>query len=229
MHIIGGGMLANAFKNADITSRELVLFASGVSNSLEEDQTEFDRERDLVNEYLKCNYCFVYFSTCSLSDSSLSKTKYVLHKKQIENIIKSKGNYFIFRLPQVVGYTKNNNTLTNFIYNKIRLDQTFDLWKYATRNLIDIDDVVKIISFMINKNIGYNTIINVAASSSTSILTIVKHFEQIMNKEARYNIVSKGYPYHIENQITDEIAKKIGVQFNSNYLYKVLSKYYSRS
>jgi nucleoside-diphosphate-sugar epimerase len=227
MHIIGNGMLAKAFKGAAITSRELVLFASGVSNSLEEDKIEYDRELDLVNDHLKSNYSFVYFSSCSLEDSSLSGTKYVLHKKKIENIIISRGDYFIFRLPQVVGFTKNTNTLANFLYNKIRSDLPFDIWQYSTRNLIDVDDVVKITSFMIDNNIGHNTISNVAATSSTSILTIVNCFEQILNKEARYKIVQKGCPYDIENQRTDAIAKKIGVQFTADYLYNMLSKYYS--
>ena len=45
--IIGNGLLAKAFieyKNND----EIVIFASGVSNSLEEKQSEFKRETDLL-------------------------------------------------------------------------------------------------------------------------------------------------------------------------------------
>lgn len=229
MEIIGNGMIAKGFKIAAITSRELVIFASGVSNSLEEDKIKFNREIDLLNQHLKTNKCFVYFSSCSIDDISLGRTEYVVHKKNIENIIVSRGNYFIFRLPQVVGYSKNTHVLANFLYSKIKKDQQFEIWKYATRNFIDIDDVFKIVKYMIDNNIGFNTVTNIAASSSSAILTIVKCFEQIVNKEANYTIVEKGCPYQIETQQSDAVAKKIGLQFDSEYLYKTLSKYYSEN
>ena len=75
--IIGKGMIAKAFdlykKNQDI-----VIFASGVSNSLEENIKCFEREEALLKKTILENKSatFVYFSTCSIMDQSVNQKKY---------------------------------------------------------------------------------------------------------------------------------------------------------
>ena len=67
--IIGNGLLAQAFSEYN-NNDEILIFASGVSNSLEEKESEFDREAKLLKSVIT-NYpdkTMVYFSTCSVYD-----------------------------------------------------------------------------------------------------------------------------------------------------------------
>ena len=62
--IIGNGLIANSFLDSDLNN--IIIFASGVSNSKEENLLEFDREKKLLLRiiYENFNKKIVYFSTC---------------------------------------------------------------------------------------------------------------------------------------------------------------------
>mgnify|MGYP007017084323 CR=1 FL=1 len=78
--IVGRGLLASLFLEND--REDIIFFASGVSNSLEDRQEEFLREETLIKKTIEenPNKIFVYFSTCSVYDSSKTGSDYVLHK-----------------------------------------------------------------------------------------------------------------------------------------------------
>ena len=119
--VIGKGMMARAF-SLYRSNNNVVVFASGVSNSRESSRKAFFRERNLLRECIATNgnKIIVYFSTWSIYDRMLKETPYVQHKIKMEKIIqRHAGTYLILRLPQVVGKT-NNRTLINYFYN-IRL------------------------------------------------------------------------------------------------------------
>ena len=85
--VIGSGLLAKAFHQfAD--DGNVVVFASGVSNSLEQNKSAFEREKNLLLKYLDGSAKLVYFSTVSVHDQSLTKTPYIIFKNEIENLIK---------------------------------------------------------------------------------------------------------------------------------------------
>ena len=73
---------------------EVIFFASGVSNSSEISEKEFNREENLIHKILGDNpqKQFVYFSTCSIYDSSKNGSPYVLHKLKMEQIIINKAS-----------------------------------------------------------------------------------------------------------------------------------------
>ena len=150
--IVGDGMLASAFQRAGAHDWDPVIFASGVSNSLEKDFTEYQKETDLLLNYSKLDKMLVYFSTVSIFDPSLSSNPYIHHKLKIEKIIDDRfGKYLIIRLPIVVGKSSNPHTLTNFLYRSIMNGDHFRLFQYATRYLIDLDDVVRFTEILISK------------------------------------------------------------------------------
>ena len=63
-------------------------------------------------------HLFIYISTTSVLDNYSKKDKYIRNKIIIENLIKKRlKNFFILRLPQIVGKSNNPHTITNFIYN----------------------------------------------------------------------------------------------------------------
>jgi len=88
--IIGTGLIANGFKSAYTHREDVCIYRAGVSNSLCTDVREFDRERKRL--YLALNNsmhtdCFVYFSTCSVSDPEIQHSAYVLHKLAMEQLV----------------------------------------------------------------------------------------------------------------------------------------------
>ena len=101
--IIGSGMLAKAF-NIYKADHDLLIFASGVANSQEENRATFQREADLLATAVNQNLKLVYFSTCSIDDRAVNFSPYVQHKIKMEELIQNEcKQFFILRLPQVVG------------------------------------------------------------------------------------------------------------------------------
>lgn len=225
--IVGNGMLANAFLSYK-ENRDVVVFASGVSNSLLSDQDSFDREERMLRESIAAYplATFIYFGTCSVDDPELCNSAYVTHKKSMEAIVeKNAQHYFIFRLSQVVGKS-SSPTLINFLVRKLKKHETFSIWKHSSRNLIDVDDVYKIAHHFIENNLFTNEITNIAAPFSLSIFEIVATIESIFGCKGVYTIEEKGGSYEIN---TDKIGlhiDAIGILFDKEYTSKIIRKYF---
>lgn len=226
--IVGSGLIAKAFqsrKSADCN--KTVIFASGVSNSSERDVSAFAREKLLLRDTLLKHDGdkIIYFSTCSIEDPELKHSPYCKHKMEMENLVRTSSDFSIFRLPQVVGKTSNPHTLTNFIYNQIKSGCEFKVWLNAKRCLIDVEDVVSIVTTLIHRNIDT---VNIASPFSISILDLVKIFEMVLEKNANYSIVEAGGAYLIDTDLALSVASSIGVLFDENYVEKVIRKYYAK-
>lgn len=65
--VIGNGMIANRFTNYK-DDKEIVIFASGVSNSKNINKENFKKEFLLLEDIIKANpdKVITYFSTCSI-------------------------------------------------------------------------------------------------------------------------------------------------------------------
>jgi len=223
--LIGNGMLASYFENY-LSNNGVLIFASGVSNSSQIDEKEFARERKLLEKNLKDNNgkLFVYFSSCSIEDSELKDTPYHIHKKNMEQVIKNNSNnYLILRLPNVVGNGGSKSTIINFLINKVRNGQKFELWKNATRNIIDVEDVYKIVSHIIENRIFNNTTINIAYGQNNKISDILKSIEKIFDKKALYTLVDKGIDLKIDNEKIKTIMTDLSIAQPT--ITKILKKY----
>lgn len=227
--IIGNGMLAKKFYNEYKNDGNIIIFASGVSNSLEFKESEFERERQLIlNAKLNNeNKIFVYFSTCSIYEQIAKDSLYVKHKLAMEQLIyESFQRYYIFRVSQIVGKT-NNNTLVNFLVNKINKGEHFDVWKNSSRILIDIDDVYSIINYILRKNIKENSIINIANPIMLPTLQIIHIIEKFLNKKALYNVIEKGGSYQsFDTKTMLDVANTLNIKFDEDYYSKIIKKYY---
>ena len=98
--VIGNGLIAKRFGSYSNEERFLV-FASGVSNSKTTDAGLYKREAELLLQSLAANTgkTFIYFSTCSFYDHEEQQSAYVLHKKEMETLIKERAAYYyIFRI-----------------------------------------------------------------------------------------------------------------------------------
>ena len=231
--IIGSGFIARNFENySDVLKKlNICLYAAGISNSQTQDKKLLEREKNRFIDFFKKfdqKKKLVYISTCSISAPSRNQNLYVLNKIYIEDLVKKNiKNFLIVRLPEVVGKNENKFSLINFLNNKIKKEEKFEIWSNAKRNIIDIEDVVSlVINLMENKNLN-NSTINIANPKSYFVNEIVRNFEKLSNKKANYNLVNKGQrDWDLDTAKTLEMSKKIKVNFNENYLYKILKKYY---
>jgi hypothetical protein len=110
--IIGHGDISSVLPESD----DLLFFASGVSNSKEMDESEYDRELDLLYSQSRDKH-IVYFSSLCVFDKV---TRYVRHKRYMELIVKHLfKNYTIIRIGNI-SWGKNPHTIINFLKNKIK-------------------------------------------------------------------------------------------------------------
>ena len=118
--IIGNGTIASVLP----VREDLLFFASGVSNSQETDEKQYQREVNLLLEQDK-NKHVVYFSTLALFYNS---TRYTQHKKYMEELIKKNfKHYTIMRLGSPT-WGNNPNHLISFFRNKIKNKEPFQIW-----------------------------------------------------------------------------------------------------
>jgi len=228
--IYGNGMLAKAFSKLTDINSNMCIFASGVSDSRCEDEAEFRRERLLLEKSIRENTManpYVYFSTCSIYDQSNLDTPYVRHKLQMESLVLKHPHSIIFRLPQVIGPRGNPKNFINFLHRSIKEDREFELWEKATRNIIDVDDVVEIVKYYIDGVSNGDNIVNVANPFNYSVIEVVNVIESFLNKKARYQVFNKGTKYTIDISKISAIIQKKNISFEGDYLMKILNKYYS--
>lgn len=226
--VIGRGNIANRFINYSLQSRYLI-FAGSVHDSTLRDSATFLKEEELLRASLLQHpqaVC-VYFSSCSLLDPEESQSPYVQHKIRMEQLVQnSAGRYLIFRLPQLLGLSNEKTNLVNYLVDAIVAGRTFDLWKHAQKNLIDIDDVYQIANEILGRGAFSNEIINIASPSKTTVLELVQVIESYFNRSAQYQIVSKGMSYDIDTSHIDAIFRRLNIDFGPDYLKRAIDKYF---
>ena len=133
--ILGHGDIASVLTDRD----DRLYFASGVSNSQETRESEYRREIDLLLSLLQGPSVsplhppkkehLVYFSSLSVF---YSDSRYVRHKIEMEKAVKIFRPYTIIRMGNIT-WGDNPHTLINFIKNKIRNREPFevqDVYRY---------------------------------------------------------------------------------------------------
>lgn len=226
--IIGNGLIASLFKDHD--KENIIFFASGVSNSLETNPKEFLREENLIINTLTQNKdkIFVYFSTCSIYDSSKTGSDYVLHKLKMEQLIKkSCDSFLILRVSNAVGKGGNPNLLMNYIVRMVKSNETINVHTKAKRNLIDVDDI-KNITFYILENQELNRIVNVAYNRNYSIIEIMEVVERFYNKKIDINLIRSGSGYDINIPDIENYFIENNLNNKELYIENILRKYYSQ-
>ncbi|MDQ2863668.1 MAG: NAD-dependent epimerase/dehydratase family protein [Bacteroidota bacterium] len=179
--VIGNGMIANRFMSYK-DDDDVIIFASGVSNSKDTAEKNFIREFQLLHQTAS-NYpqkTLVYFSTCSVEDQDLALAPYVIHKKTVEEFITTNvSKYCLFRISNLAGTSNNPYTLLNyFIFNIIK-NLPLTVWKNAYRNIIGIDDMFSVANYFLKEKENTNATINIANPvniqfhSSSKLLNII--------------------------------------------------------
>jgi len=224
--IIGNGLIASLFTNND--RENIIFFASGVSNSLETRTEEFLREENLIKNTIAENEekIFVYFSTCSIYDSSKTGSDYVLHKLKMEQLIKKLcPKFLILRVSNAVGNGGNPNLLMNYLIRAVKSNETINVHTKATRNLIDVDDIRNITLEILEKQ-SLNKIVNVAYIQNYSIIELMEIIERYYNRSIKTNFIKDGSGYEISIPDIENYYIKNKKNSKKKYLIDILRKYY---
>lgn len=225
--IIGNGLIASLFTECD--QENIIFFASGVSNSLETKKEEFLREENLIKKTIteNPNKVFIYFSTCSIYDSSKVESQYVLHKLKMEQIIiQLCPQYLILRLSNAVGNGGNSNLLMNYLVRSVKNNEIINVHTKATRNLIDVEDIKNITNQLIDKQY-FNKIINIAYPENYTIIEILEIMEKFYQTKLYLNLVKSGSGYGIDTHDVESYFIQHALTNKETYLCKILDKYYS--
>ena len=147
----------------------------------------------------------------------------------MEQMAREHQGNLILRLPQVAGKTPNPHTLLNFLYARISRSESFNLWRHAKRNIIDVDDVVAIAYQLIANNSARNFTYNIANLINYPMTEIVSTIECVVGKRAIYGVVERGSEYLIDTNSIFPVLEKAGIKFGDGYLAKVIGKYYEKT
>lgn len=227
MFVIGNGQLGKAFKSECID--DVIVLASGVSDSTCSDKQAFLREQDLIEYHLERNpnKKVVYFSSCALSaGGEYANTPYYSHKKIMEKLIQSKTDrFYIFRLPQLFGSLISHKTIINFFYESILNGTRFKVYDDAYRYLIHISDVkTLVLSYL---KYSDPICVDLANPYPYKVLDIVHTLEKALNKNANYELIRKSDKYELDlSEMKAFISQhKIDCNFGASYFENKLQDY----
>ena len=230
--IYGDGFIAkkfSIFKNI-LKKKKIILYASGISNSQENLKKNLDKEINLFKKFYQINKNskIIYISTCSINDNSRNKSKYIKNKIKIEKFIKAKFKKFIIlRLPELIGRSRNKNTLINYFFYMIKNKKKFFLFKNVKRNILDIDDVLKISKQIILDDKINKKIMPLSNKFFYTPENIVKIIEKKLSINAVYKLkFSKNQNWNLNDKFVSKYIKKAKIKFNKNYLQKTFKKYF---
>ena len=225
--IIGSGLIAKALKDLAKDRDDIIIFASGVSNSQENKIEEFQREIELLEKNLKIKKFILYFSSIDVLGYNSNSSLYIKHKYEIEQKVK-KIPSLILRLPQLVGHNQNQNNLVPYLYNCIVNNKEFELKINYQRNLIDVDDLARVISHIINQKASVGKIINIFNPHFIKVIEIVKIIEDLSKIKAIYKISEEKFSF-VKPELSKNylsILKKSNVVLNKNYNFNLIKKYF---
>jgi nucleoside-diphosphate-sugar epimerase len=227
--LIGSGLLARSFAAHYERRQDVIVFASGVSDSRCDVESEYRREESLLRSAMLRHEgarLFVYFSTCSVFDPSARDTRYVRHKLEMEDLVSQLNGHLVLRLPVVVGNGGNPRSLVRSLVEKVKSDEVIEVWRNAGRYLVDVDDVVAIGHDLIANESARNERINIAGPHDVPVPELVSVIGKVVGKSPRCRFIERGSRYAIDTQRIRSAVARARIRFDSDYVERVLCKYH---
>lgn len=235
--IIGSGLLATSLKDyfdkVYLNHDNYLIFASGVSNSGENRDSEFEREINLLKQSVSKNIdrTIIYFSSSALVNEKNSELGYYKHKLKMENLISKTNNFIILRLPQVIGDSSNKNTMLNFFISTIENDAKLYIKKNAYRYFVGIDDVASFLCLLIQNNIK-NIMFNFANPYRYRVVDVIRIISKVLNKNyTNFELIDETDGYVVDFTMMNEFLDRYQVKFDfsEEYLEQKIKKLYVTS
>lgn len=146
--VVGRGDIAKALEGAD---KDVLFFASGVSDSQEVRESEYQREKDLLLTQDRSKR-LVYFGSLSIF---YGNTRYTRHKREMEELIKENfPRYCIIRLGNI-NWGDNPNTLINFLRNRLLEGKPLEV-KDTYRYVVNKEEFLHWINMIPDFNVEMN-------------------------------------------------------------------------
>ena len=217
--IIGSGLIAKSCKIID--NSDVLFFASGVSNSMSNNESEFEREINLLNENLNTEKKIIYFSSI---DEYVINEKYLEHKKKIEKIIETKtDNFIIMKIPQLIGKYGNSNNFINYLINCIKNDLEFDVF-LTERSLLDVMDLITILNNLLEVN--HTGIVNINYIELMKVEKFISIIEDLVNKKAKIkNYIHMKQEIKVNDGFVNSLLEN-SIGNTLSYNSKVIDKYF---
>jgi NDP-hexose 4-ketoreductase len=205
LEVVGTGMIARAFASQPADLRDAIVCASGVADSQCTDPAAFLRERVLVSELARragaTDQPLIYFSGAPVYGPSggprdemspvAPQTPYGRHKVECEELIAASGaRYLVLRLPNVVGPVGHPNQLVPSLISQIAAGHVV-VRAGATRDLLDVNDVVRIVGALIRHG-ATNLTLNIASGLSTPVEQLADQIAAILDVSPTVAIVAGG-------------------------------------
>jgi dolichol-phosphate mannosyltransferase len=226
--ILGQGVIARRFMDYGL-NKQVTLFAGDVHDSKSTNESDFKKEEEALKLAVRESQeiPFVFFGSCSILDPASSQTPYSLHKKNLEEWIAANAkNYLIVRLPQLLGLNDEPTSLVSHLISNIYSGHPFEVWAKACRNFIDVDDVYRIVHYLLGQKTPLNRTLNVASPFNTKVPTAVSELETFLNKKGNYKLVDTGSEFQMDVAEVSEIAKLLNIDFGNQYFIRAVTKYW---
>lgn len=238
MEIIGHGMIAQSLAMYVDQLPEVVIFASGVANSLTADPLVYEREITLLYATLRnCRQHAKRFVYCSSGGAiygpvqgprdemtpTFPTSVYGRHKLLCEDAILNSGApYLILRLANLVGHRQNRFQLIPSLIHQIQGGQ-MTLFAEAARDLLDVEDFAQILVCLLEAH-RQNDLIVLASSHSIPVVTIAEELQRLLGLQANYQIAAGG---DVQRFNIDKIKQILPhcIDFEPDYYRGVLAKY----
>ncbi len=231
-NIIGNGFIGKSLNKIkkDLIRTNYIIYAAGISHSKTKSKRNLNKELNSFKIFSKNNFSkkVIYISTADVTNNISNKSLYVKNKIKIEKLVKKKfKDYIILRLPQIIGKSKNKNTLVNYFYFNIKNNKPLVLIKNFKRNVLDIDDILKLLKIIIYSKKTKNKVIILSNKYSVQPIDIVKIFEKKLNKTVNFKFKKiKKQIWPLYYQKNAHYFRKAKITFDRNYLLKAINKYY---
>jgi nucleoside-diphosphate-sugar epimerase len=193
MEIVGNGFLARSLQPiSHLHPDTVVVLAAGVSWASGVSEADFARERDLLDSVAaRCvaeSRHLLFFSTASSGmygrvrsparedDEVTPCSPYGAHKLALEERLRSSGAaHLILRLGHLVGPGQPAHQLVPSLVEQMRKGSV-TVQRSASRDLVDVDDVVRVIDRLLAQGLS-GTTVNVASGESVPVDRIVDHLQ----------------------------------------------------
>ncbi len=145
--IVGDGDIAEVLQEKE----GVLYFASGVSNSQETRESEYQREKDLLLSQSRAQR-LVYFGSLSIF---YGENRYTQHKREMEELVVDNfPQYCIVRIGNIT-WGDNPNTLINHLKNKLANEEPLEI-RDVERYVVDQDEFMHWISLIPDFNCEIN-------------------------------------------------------------------------
>ncbi len=209
MKIDGTGLIATALRAQADASRPGYIFARGVSNSMEIDEAQYERELTTLSFVLHaCDEPLWYISSTT---ADVALTRYGQHKAECEQLVAEHGGRSI-RLANVVGNGGHPNQLVPSLVRQIK-SGLVTVQHGATRDIIDVEDAARFI-LLATRPAQAKPLTTIASGVSTPVSELVDWMCRLLGLKPGVFLVAGGD------------AQKVDVPaFGAAYPFQVLKSY----